>query len=246
MELKICHLYPDVMNLYSDRGNALCLKKRLEWRGIQCVVEGVGIGQKLDVSQYDLFFLGGGQDFEQDVLMKDLMGTKAADIRAAIEDGVPFLAISSGFELLGQYRQKPDGTKISCIGALNMHTESGSDRLTGDYLFACDDLGGEIVVGFENHPGRTFLGEGVRPVGRLITGHGNNGRDGLEGARYKNVFGTYSHGCLLPKNPRVADLILGWALDRKYPGAVLEELEDGLENKARDYMISRLRNGENS
>lgn len=245
MELKICHLYPDVMNIYSDRGNVTTLQRRLQWRGIDCTVDGVGIGQKLDASSYDLFFLGGGQDFEQDVLLQDLMGAKAADIRAVIEDEVPLLAICGGFQLLGNYHQRQDGTRTEYIGALNMHTESGSDRLTGDYMFECDDLGGEVVVGFENHPGRTFLGEGVRPVGKVIIGHGNNGQDGLEGARYKNVFATYSHGCLLPKNPKVADLILRWALERKYPGTVLEDLEDGLENRARDFMIARLRNGGN-
>lgn len=242
MELNICHLYPDVLNLYGDRGNVLCIQKRLEWRGIGCNVEGVAIGEKLDASKYDLFFIGGGQNFEQDVLLQDLRGVKAADIKAVIEDEKPLLAICGGFQMLGNYHKTVDGKQTDFIGALDMYTEDQKDRMIGDYMFTCDDLDGQTVVGFENHAGRTYLGEKLRPVGKIVYGHGNNGQDGFEGARYKNVFATYSHGCLLPKNPAVADLLIRWAMARKYPGADLPQLEDALERSAHQYMEQRLHN----
>ena len=241
MELNICHLYPDVLNLYGDRGNVTCLRKRLEWRGIECHVEGCGIGQTLDVSKYDIFLIGAGQDFEQGVLLQDIVGAKSAEIKAAIEDEKVFLAVGTGFQLLGSYYEKTDGQKFDFLGALDMYCVEGGERFIGDYLFECDDLPGTNVVAFENHGGRTWLGSGVRPVGKVICGHGNNGRDGLEGARYKNVFGTYGHGCLLPKNPAVADLLLSWALERKYPGTILKELDDTMERKAHAYLEGRIR-----
>lgn len=240
MELNICHLYPDILNLYGDRGNVICLQKRLEWRGIGCHVEGVSIGQKLEAGKYDLFFIGGGQDFEQEVLLQDLSGAKAAEIKAAIEDEKVFLAICGGYQILGSYYKTWDGRQCDFLGALDLYTVGRKDRMIGNYMYVCDDLEGQTVVGFENHAGQTFLGERVRPVGKVLTGYGNNGQDGFEGARYKNVYATYSHGCLLPKNPAVADLLLGWAMERKYPGCQLPPLEDTLENSAHSYMEKRL------
>lgn len=240
MELNICHLYPDVLNLYGDRGNVLCMEKRLQWRGIQCAVEGVGIGQTLDASRYDLFFIGGGQSFELDVLLSDFKGLKANELKAAIEDEKPLLAVCGGFELLGNYHKALDGTQNDYAGLLDMYTVEQEQRMIGDYMFTCDDLNGEKIIAFENHAGRTYLGNGVRPVGQVVYGHGNNGEDGYEGARYKKVFGTYGHGCLLPKNPAVADLMLQWALERKYPGAVLSQLDDQMERCAHKYMENRL------
>ncbi len=240
MELNICHLYPDILNLYGDRGNVICLQKRLEWRGIDCHVENVSIGRTLDVGKYDLFFIGGGQDFEQEVLLEDLSGQKAAEIKAAIEDGKVFLAICGGYQILGNYYKTWDGQQCDFLGALDLYTIGKKERMIGNYLYVCDDLDGQTVVGFENHAGQTFLGNGVRPVGKVLFGHGNNGQDGYEGARYKNVYATYSHGCLLPKNPRIADLLLSWALERKYPGYSLPPLEDVLENSAHDCMKQRL------
>lgn len=241
MELNICHLYPDILNLYGDRGNVICLKKRLEWRGIDCHVEGVSIGEKLEASKYDLFFIGGGQDFEQEVLLQDLSGEKTAEIKAVIEDEAPFLAICGGYQILGSYYKTWDGQQCDFLGALDLYTVGKKDRMIGNYMYQCDDLGGQTVVGFENHAGQTFLGSGVRPMGKVLSGYGNNGQDGYEGARYKNVYATYSHGCLLPKNPAVADLLLSWAFARKYPGYTLPPLEDVLENNAHRYMEERLR-----
>ena len=241
MELKICHLFPDVLNLYGDRGNVTCMQHRLQWRGIDVSVQGVSIGQSLRAADYDLFFIGGGQDFEQGVLLKDLVGDKTAQIKSAVEDGKTFLAICGGYQMLGTYYKTWDGDQCDFIGALDLYTIGVKERMIGNYLFTSDDLDGQTVVGFENHSGKTYLGSGVKPMGKVLVGNGNNGEDGMEGARYKNVFCTYSHGCLLPKNPALADHILKTALERKYGRAELEPLDDAIENSAHDYMERRLR-----
>ena len=239
MELNICHLYPDILNLYGDRGNSLCMKKRLEWRGIGVTVTGVSIGQALEAAAYDLLFVGGGQDFEQEVLLGDLAGAKTEELKSAIEDGLPVLAICGGYQMLGQYYKTWDGAQCDFTGALDLYTIGSKDRMIGNYMFTCDELNCEIV-GFENHSGKTYLGAGVKPMGKVLAGFGNNGEDGTEGARYKNVFGTYSHGSLLPKNPKLADHILRVALERKYGEAELTPLDDSLETAAHDYMKRRL------
>ena len=240
MELKICHLYPDILNLYGDRGNILCMEKRLQWRGIEVTTTGVSIGQPLKASDYDLFFIGGGQDFEQEVLLQDLAGEKTAELKAAIEDEKPFLAICGGYQMLGEYYKTWDGQQCDFTGALNLYTIGSKQRMIGNYCFTCTELDGQSVVGFENHSGKTYLGDGVRPIGKVLSGFGNNGEDGMEGARYKNVFATYSHGCLLPKNPVLCDYILKVALERKYRTAELPPLDDVLERSAHDYMEKRL------
>lgn len=241
MELKICHLYPDILNLYGDGGNIACLKKRLEWRGIESEVTELPVGANADFTQFDLFFIGGGQDFEQEMLLSDLKGGKAADIRAAVEDEKVFLAICGGYQTLGNYYITWNGAQCDYIGAVNLHTVGQKERMTGDYMFRCTpESGGSAVVGFENHSGRTYLGDGVAPLGTVIKGFGNNGTDGTEGARYKNVLGTYSHGPVLPKNPELADYILALALRRKYPGIDLATLDDTLEISAHSYMLERL------
>lgn len=239
MELNICHLYPDILNLYGDRGNILSMQKRLEWRGIGVTVTGVSIGQALEASAYDLLFVGGGQDFEQEVLLGDLAGAKTKELKSAIEDGLPVLAICGGYQMLGQYYKTWDGAQCDFTGALDLYTIGSKDRMIGNYMFTCDELNCEIV-GFENHSGKTYLGAGVKPMGKVLAGFGNNGEDGTEGARYKNVFGTYSHGSLLPKNPKLADHILRVALERKYGEAELTPLDDSLETAAHDYMKRRL------
>ena len=239
MELNICHLYPDILNLYGDRGNILCMQKRLEWRGIGVTVTGVSIGQALEASAYDLLFVGGGQDFEQEVLLGDLAGAKTEELKSAIEDGLPVLAICGGYQMLGQYYKTWDGQQCDFTGALDLYTVGSEQRMIGNYMFSCEEAGCNIV-GFENHSGKTYLGSGVRPLGRVLEGSGNNGEDGTEGARYKNVFASYSHGCLLPKNPKLADLILQTALERKYGALTLPSLPDTLETAAHTYMENRL------
>jgi len=240
MEIKICHLYPDILNLYGDRGNVLCLRKRLEWRGIDVTVDTASVGEGFKAADYDLFFIGGGQDFEQEVLLPDLKGAKTAEIKAAIEDGKTFLAICGGYQLLGRYYKTWDGEQCDFIGALDLYTEGEKKRMIGNYAFTFDELPGTNVVGFENHSGKTYLGSGLTPMGKVLKGYGNNGEDHCEGARYKNVFATYSHGCLLPKNPEVADYILSRTLERKYGKAELPALADGLEGSAHKYMEHRL------
>ena len=240
MELNICHLYPDVLNLYGDRGNVTCMERRLRWRGIDVTTTGVSVGEKLDASNYDLFFIGGGQDFEQEVLLDDLAGDKTAQVKSAIEDGKTFLAICGGYQMLGAYYKTWDGQQCDFIGALDLYTIGHKERMIGNYLFTCEELGDLKVVGFENHSGKTYLGPSVRPMGKVLSGFGNNGEDKCEGARYNNVFATYSHGCLLPKNPILCDHILKTALEHKYGSAELPPLDDQFETLAHDAMVRRL------
>lgn len=242
MNLKICHLYPDVLNLYGDTGNLICLKKRLEWRGIDAEITPLPVGETANFTKFDLFLIGGGQDFEQQVLLTDLRGRKGREIVSAVEDGKVFLAICGGYQMLGQYYRTREGVQCDFIGALDIHTEGASPRLTGNYMFQCEpDSSGACIVGFENHSGRTYLGEKVHPLGTVLSGYGNNGQDGTEGCRYNNVFGTYCHGPILPKNPTFADHLLKTALQRKYPDAKLAPLDDTMELKAHDYMQQRLK-----
>ena len=237
-ELNICHLYPDVLNLYGDRGNVLCLKKRLEWRGLGCNVTGLSIGEHLPLGRFDLFFIGGGQDFEQGLLLDDLRSGKGGGIKAAVEDGAPFLCVCGGYQLMGRYYQTHTGEKLPFIGALDLYTVGAAERMIGNFAF---ETPFGAVVGFENHSGRTYLGGGVQPLGRVIKGFGNNGEDGAEGARYKNVFCTYSHGPVLPKNPAFADALLSAALERKYGDGALEPLGDREEAAAHEAMLAQLR-----
>ena len=241
MELKICHLYPDVLNLYGDRGNVMCMERRLRWRGIDVEVTKLPIGEQRSLTGADLVFIGGGQDFEQQVLLEDLHRGKDREIRAAIADGIPFLTICGGYQMLGHYYETYDGKRCDFIGALDLYTVGSKKRMIGNYKFQCgQESGGSLVVGFENHSGQTRLGSGVQPLGRVLAGFGNNGEDHTEGARYLNVFGTYSHGPLLPKNPAFCDFLLQTALERKYGKAELAPLDDAAELAAHDEMAARI------
>lgn len=244
MDIKICHLYPDLLNLYGDRGNIICMKKRLEWRGIECSVTELPLGESADLSQFDLFFIGGGQDFEQEVLLDDLAGGKAQDIRAAVNDGKVFLAICGGYQMLGEYYETWDGVRCDFIGALELCTIGSRTRMIGNFMYECPaENGGCTVVGFENHSGKTRLGPGLKPLGRILCGFGNNGEDGQEGVRFNNVFGTYSHGPVLPKNPLFCDFLLKTAIIRKGGNGELEPLDDRLENIAHETMRSKMLGG---
>ena len=241
MELKICHLYPDILNLYGDQGNIICMKKRLEWRNIECSVTEVSIGESAKFTDFDIFFIGGGQDFEQEILLGDLAGGKADEIKAAVADGKTFLTICGGYQMLGSYYKTWDGQMCDFIGAIDHYTVGAKDRMIGNFMYKCGaESGGSTVVGFENHSGKTFLGSGVSPLGTILSGYGNNGEDKTEGVRYNNVFGTYSHGPVLPKNPQLTDFILKTALSQKYTSFDFEPLDDTFENNANEYMIKRL------
>ena len=241
MELKICHLYPDVLNLYGDGGNIRCLTQRLNWRGIGVEVTKMPIGSKESLTGFDLIFIGGGQDFEQQVLLEDLHRGRDRELVAAIEDGVCVLAICGGYQMLGAYYETHDGKRCDFVGALDLWTVGAKKRMIGNYMYKVpEELGDFTVVGFENHSGQTRLGPGVKPLGQVLAGFGNNGEDGTEGAVYKNVFGTYSHGPLLPKNPAFADLLIRRTLERKYGAAELTPLDDAAELLAHDEMCRRL------
>mgnify|MGYP002536537031 FL=1 len=245
MHITIGHLYPDLLNLYGDRGNTIALSRRCEWRGIDARIVDIGAGQDADFGDIDLFFIGGGQDFDQRTLLADLgvgvAGSKAERLRHAIESDVPVLAICGGYQILGEYYRDHEGQTATFIGALPMYTEAGDTRLIGNIVFRADAVEGTpVVVGFENHAGRTRLREGACPLGTVMRGFGNNGEDGTEGLRYRNVIATYSHGPLLPKNPHVADALIEAALQRRYPGAKLRPLDDTLEMAAHDTMEHRL------
>lgn len=241
-ELKICHLYPDTLNLYGDRGNIICMQKRMEWRNLKAEIDEICVGESFNPEDYDIYFIGGGQDFEQSVLLNDLKGEKGKAIINAVENEKVFLTICGGYQLLGQYYKTWDGKQCDFLGAIDVHTIGEKKRMVGDFMFKLNDAdGGQNIVGFENHSGKTYLGDKVKPLGKIISGHGNNGEDGTEGARYKNVFASYSHGPLLPKNPQLCDHILKTALLRKYPNVSLDALDDTFENNALKYMQNRLK-----
>lgn len=238
MRLSICHLYPEQLNLYGDRGNIITLQRRCEWRGIRAEVHAAGIGGTFDACDYDIVFLGGGQDFEQGLIKEDLIASKGKSIRAAVEKGVVFLCVCGGYQMMGEYYIDQSGRTLECLNAIPVRTETGYTRLIGNIL--CENVSpgpltkDPLLVGFENHAGRTFLREDARPLARVIRGFGNNGSDKTEGARYRNVYCTYMHGSFLPKNPEMADEILYTALQNRYGGIPpLTALDDRLEHNAR-------------
>ena len=239
--IKIAHLYPDMLNLYGDRGNIIALTKRMELRGISTQVDRITMGKSFNADDYDILFIGGGQDFEQEVLLSDLKAGKGSEIKAAIADGKTFLTICGGYQMLGSYYRTWDGKQCDFIGAIDYYTVGAKERMIGNTLFEClPESGGSTVVGFENHSGKTYLGSGVSPLGKVLVGGGNNGEDGFEGVRYQNAFGTYSHGPVLPKNPAFCDHLLITALHGRYPELELQPLDDAAECAAHDTMVQRL------
>jgi hypothetical protein len=249
MKLTIHHLYADMMNLYGDRGNVISIKKRCEWRGIPVEVVDVGLGEPIRPTGCDLFLFGGGQDREQTLLVEDLAGKKGADLRAIVEDGGVVLEVCGGYQLMGHYYETPEGEKLPGVGVFDLHTEPrkpDEERLIGNVLVRVrgpeDDRWREIV-GFENHGGRTYLGAGVEPLGVAVVGFGNNGKDGTEGARRLNAYGTYLHGSLLPKNPWLTDQLILNALRRVDDAFELEPLDDAAERVAFESVANRVRRG---
>ena len=232
--LRLAHLYPDVMNIYGDRGNVIALRYRCERRGIELVVDEINVGDPFEPADYDLVLMGGGQDREQRRIADDLVA-KGPAIREAVDEGLPALAVCGGFQLFGHRYVDHEGGVIPGIGVFDLETRHPgprADRCIGDVVMATD-IGD--LVGFENHGGRTYLAPGQAPLGRVRRGFGNNAEDGTEGARTKNAFGTYLHGSLLPKNPALADELIRLALKRRYGEDVeLAPLGDEAEHAARE------------
>jgi CobQ-like glutamine amidotransferase family enzyme len=231
--LRVCALYPDLMNIYADRGNLLLLQRRCEWRGIGFEVTAAGLGQAVDPDAFDLFYLGGGQDRDQRLVASDLVQTKRDALHAAANRGAVVLGVCGGYQLLGHSYVFGE-EEIPGIGLVDLHTvREDGPRLVGNVAIEVDldDAGTDgprILAGFENHGGRTRLGPRERPLGRVLRGHGNDGRSGLEGVRRGSVIGTYLHGPLLPKNAWFADWLIRTALRL----GALEPLEDTLEAAA--------------
>jgi lipid II isoglutaminyl synthase (glutamine-hydrolysing) len=236
MELRVLSLYPEQMNIYADRGNILFLQRRCEWRGIGFSHAGAGPGEGFDPGEHDLFYVGGGQDRDQKAVAADMVATKQKAIAAAADDGAVLLAVCGGYQLLGHSYQMGEET-LPGLGIADLETvrETGP-RLIGNVAIEVDlGSGPRLLAGFENHGGRTYLGPGATPLGRVVSGHGNNDRDGHEGVRRDNVIGTYLHGPLLPKNAWLADHLIALALERRYgERPELEPLDDEFEAAAHE------------
>ena len=209
MTIRVAHLYPEYLNIYADRGNIAVLSSRARWRGIGFEVEGVSLGDELRPGQYDLFYIGGGQDREQGLIAPDLAGRSEA-IREAVVGGAAVLAVCGGYQLLGRFYRGRDGDQLPGAGLFPLETVAGDRRMIGDCLLECELEPGvrRTLAGFENHAGVTRLDEDAEPLGRVVAGFGNDGTSGLEGVRVGNAIGTYLHGPLLPRNAWLADWIL--------------------------------------
>ncbi len=235
MRLRLLALYPEQMNIYADRGNLLFLRRRCEWRGIEYEQAAAGPGESFDPDAHDLLYIGGGQDRDQQLVAADMRETKRAAIAAALEGGAALLAVCGGYQLLGHSYQLAD-QRIEGLGLIDLETvREDGPRLIGNVTIEADLGEGSMleIAGFENHGGRTHLGPGVDPLGRVIRGHGNNGRDGFEGVRAGRVLGTYIHGPLLPKNAELADHLIAQALAHTQGSAPeLQPLDDRLEAAA--------------
>lgn len=237
MSIRICHLYPRLLSVAGDRGNLFALTRRCAWRGIRSSVTEADVGVVPDFTEFDLILLHGGQDCEMRVAARDL-AMKAGSLREAIEAGAVVLAVCAGYQLLGKYYAPASAPPITGIGVLDAVTEGGSTRFMSHIAVACDlgHGGPRRLVGFENHSGRTYLGPGAGPLGQVIAGSGNNGEDGTEGARYREVYATYLHGPVLPKNPWLTDHLISRALQHRYRDAgtldSLASLEDQAEAEA--------------
>lgn len=234
-QLVIAHLYPDEMNIYGDTGNILTVVKRLEWRGIGARVDRIAVDQHYDFKRADLVFGGGGQDRGQTIVATDLQ-KRGDDLRAAAESGIPMLLVCGLYQLFGQRFVTADGTVIPGIGVFGAETIAGPERLIGNVVIK--SAFGRLV-GFENHSGQTRLLEGQPALGHVIKGFGNDSTSQQEGAQIHNVFGTYLHGPILPKNPILADQLIKLALGRRYPKLSLDPLDDTLETAAAATAASR-------
>ncbi|MHB1468427.1 MAG: type 1 glutamine amidotransferase [Solirubrobacteraceae bacterium] len=232
--LRVCALYPELMNIYADRGNILLLRRRCEWRGLAMEVTAASLGERIDPDAHDLFYLGGGQDSDQLRCAEDLLESKADALRGAAARGAVVLGVCGGYQLLGRSYELARGEAMEGVGLLDVETvRMDGRRLIGNVAIEVElGVTARVLAGFENHGGRTSLKDGQAPLGRVLKGYGNDGESGLEGARSGNAIGTYLHGPLLPKNWWLADWLIATALDldeRELPA-----LEDDLEQAAHE------------
>lgn len=226
--LRVAYLYPDLMNLYADRGNVTCLERRCAWRGIRTIVQRLEWNERL-VDPTDLYIIGGGQDRQQQLASKGLINHNADRILSDLGDGAAMLAVCGGYQLMAHRYRAADGSELPGLGVFNaetIHPGSHVPRCIGNVV--CD-WNESRIVGFENHGGRTYLGPDATPLAQVVRGHGNNAEDGTEGAVAGNAIGTYLHGSVLPKNPHLADHITRLALARTAPGFELSPLDDAAE-----------------
>jgi CobQ-like glutamine amidotransferase family enzyme len=232
--LRVLSLYPELMNIYADRGNIAVLRARCEWRGLGFEHTGSSLGESLDPDAHDLFYMGGGQDRDQAAVAEDMVETKTAALHTAAGRGAVVLAVCGGYQLLGE-SYVVDGHMLPGIGLVDLRTvREPGPRLIGNCAIEADlGTGPRVIAGFENHGGRTYLGPDERPLGRVISGHGNNGRDGFEGVHRGNVIGTYLHGPLLPKNVWLADRLIELALGIELEPLPGDELEQAAHASAR-------------
>ena len=242
--LNIIHMFPDLLNLYGDKGNIECMRRRLTWRGFDVNITehtsrsgSENIDMDIDLDSAGIIFIGGGSDREQVIVSEKLLQRKA-ELTAYVERGGVLIAVCGGFQLLGNYYKTADG-KIEGLGILDIYTERSNKRLIGNVAIK-STLSPTPIIGFENHAGRTYIG-GHMPLGEVLSGRGNDGTSGEEGVLYKNVIATYLHGPLLPKNPALCDYALLKALQNKYPEITsLTALDDGIEASANEYMAKRM------
>ena len=236
MKLTIGHLYPDLLNLYGDRGNIQCLMKRCQWRGIEAETIAYETDDTIDFSKLDIVLLGGGSDREQMIVCEKLKSIQK-DFKEYVEANGVVIAICGGYQLLGKYYKTEQGM-ITGLDLVDMYTEQEEGRLISNIVLQ-SELFDMPVVGFENHGGRTYI-KNNKPLGKVLYGAGNDGKSGYEGVVYKNVIGTYLHGPLLPKNPQLADWLIERALKKKYgEDTVLTPLDDSQEKEANDYIVQR-------
>ena len=243
MKIAVGHLFPDYLNIYADRGNMAVLGRRAAWRGHELEVRALGAGDELRPGEHDLYYIGGGQDREQELIAPALTAHGEA-LREAAAGGAALLAVCGGYQLLGRFYRDRSGDELPGVGLFPLHTVAGERRMIGDVLLECELEPGErrTLAGFENHAGRTHLDEGAEPLGRVLAGFGNDGESGYEGCRLGRAIGTYLHGPLLPRNPWLADWLLAQALaHRTREAPALEPLADDLEAEAHEISASRAR-----
>ena len=243
LSIVVGHLYPDYLNIYADRGNMAVLAQRAAWRSVGFEVDAIGMGHEVRPGAHDLYYIGGGQDREQALVARDLVG-KGEALREAVEEGAALLAVCGGYQLLGRFYRGRDGEELPGIGLFPHETLAGERRMIGDVLLECELRPGErrTLAGFENHAGRTYLDPGAEPLGRVVAGFGNDGESAHEGCRVRLALGTYLHGPLLPRNPWLADWLISAALVRKTGEWLeLDALPDALEADAHAVSAGRAR-----